>query len=180
MMGSMLFGILLGCLPHSKWEYSLRPCRYEDISFAPLGCSGRYGFIRCPHECPSQVLKVRILLKIAVVALSGLLVSCTFSEYPIGKVIPYGGVSSLPSGYSGNAYYWNGSYYTGGRYERGRFHYIDRFYKGRYMFNEKYLYGGSYQYIQGVSQYPDSGVYSNRRCRQKHRYYPPFHHHQAY
>ena len=179
-MGSKLFGILLGWLPHSKWEYSLRLCSYEDINFASIGRGRPHGFIRCPFECPAQILKMRLLSKIALVALFGLLASCTFSEYPFRKVIPYGGVSSPPSGYSGNAYYWNGSYYTGGCYERGRFHYIDRFYNARYIFNQKHLYGGSYQYIQGVNQYPDRGVYSNRRCRQKHRYYQPFHHHHFY
>ena len=179
-MSSMLFGILLGWLPHSKWEHSLRPCDYEDAISTSIGRGWPHGFIQCPFECPAQILKMRLLSKIAVVAVSGLLASCTFSEYPFGKVIPYGGVSSLPSGYSGNAYYWNGSYYTGGRYERGRFHYIDRFYNGRYIFNEKYLYGGSYQYIQGVNQNPDRGIYSNRRCRQKHRYYQPFHHHHSF
>ena len=123
---------------------------------------------------------MRLLSKTALFALSGLLVSCTLSDYPFGKVLPYGGVSSLPSGYSGNAYFWNGSYYIGGRYEKGRFHYDDRFYNSRYMFNDRYLYGGSYQYIQGVKLYPDRGVYSNRRCRQKHRYFHPFHHRHFY
>jgi hypothetical protein len=38
---------------------------------------------------------MRLLSKIALVALSGLLASCTFSEYPFGKVLPYGGKSPL-------------------------------------------------------------------------------------
>ena len=176
-MGSISLGILLGWLPHSKWEYSLRPCRHEDIIFVSIGRGRPHGFIRCPFECPAQILKMRLLSKIALVALSGLLSSCTFSEYSFGKVISYGGVSSLPSDFSGNAYYWNGSYYTGGRYEAGRFYYIDRFYNSRYIFNGKDLYGGGYQYIQGVNQYPNRGFYSTRRAYEKHRYYQPFHHH---
>ena len=120
---------------------------------------------------------MRSLIKIALLVLSGSLVSCTFSEYPFGKVLPYGGVSSIPSGYTGNAYFWNGSYYTGGRYESGRFHYIDRFYNSRYMFNGEYLYGGSLQYIQGVNAYPDRGYSSAQRAYEKHRYYQPFHRH---
>jgi len=119
---------------------------------------------------------MRSLFKIALLTVSGLLVSCTFSEYPFGKVIPYGGVSSIPSGYTGNAYFWNGSYYTGGRYETGRFHYSDRYYNSRYMFNRRYLYGGNLQYIQGVNNYPYSGYSSTRRVYEKHRYYQPFHH----
>lgn len=120
---------------------------------------------------------MRCLFKIALLAVTALLASCAFNEYPFGKVLPHGGVSSIPSGYTGNAYFWNGSYYTGGRYETGRFHYIDRFYNSRYMFNGKYLYGGSLQYIQGVNAYPDRGYSSARRAYEKHRYYQPFHHH---
>ena len=45
------------------------------------------------------------------------------------------------------------------------------------MFNGKYLYGGSLQYIQGVNAYPDRGFYSNQRYYNKHRYYQPFHRH---
>ena len=118
---------------------------------------------------------MRFLFKIAVLAVSGLLVSCTLSEYPFGKVIPYGGASSIPSGYTGNAYFWNGSYYTGGSYETGRFRYIDHYYKSRYMFNRRYLYGGKLQYIQGVNNYPYTGYSSTRRVYEKHRYYQPFH-----
>lgn len=123
---------------------------------------------------------MRFLSKIAIVALSGLPVSCTFSEYPIGKVIPYGGVSSIPSGYTGNAYFWNGSCYTGGRYETGRFHNTDRFYNSRYAINGRYLYGGSLQYVQGVNEYPDRVYPSTQRAYEKHRYYQPFHHHHSY
>lgn len=116
------------------------------------------------------------LLKIALLAVSGLLVSCTFSEYPFGMVTPYAGLSSIPSGYTGNAYFWNGRYYTGGRYETGRFHYIDRYYNSRYMFNGRYLYGGGMQYIRGVNDYPYRGYSSSQRTYEKHRYYQPFHH----
>jgi hypothetical protein len=48
------------------------------------------------------------------------------------------------------------------------------------MFNGKYLYGGSLQYIQGVNAYPDRGFYSNQRYYNKHRYYQPFHRHHYY
>lgn len=117
------------------------------------------------------------LLTIALIAACGSLASCSFNEYPFGKVLPYGGVSSIPSGYTGNAYFWNGSYYTGGIHETGRFHYMDRFYNSRYLFNGSYLYGGSLQYIQGVNEYPDRGYSSERRAYQRHRYYQPFHRH---
>ena len=150
---------------------------YENYSFFPFGGCGRDGVVRCRSECSAKILNMCSLTKIALLVLSGSLVSCTFSEYPFGKVLPYGGVSSIPSGYTGNAYFWNGSYYTGGRYESGRFHYIDRFYNSRYMFNGKYLYGGNLQYIQGVNAYPDRGFYSNQRYYNKHRYYQPFHRH---
>jgi len=149
---------------------------YENYRFFPFGGCGRDGAVRCRPKCPAEILKMRSLLKIVLLAVAGLLVSCTFSEYPFGNVLPYGGVTSLPSGYTGNAYFWNGRYYTGGRYESGRFHYIDRFYNSRYMFNGRYLYGGSFQYIQGVNQYPDMGFHSNQRLRQQHRYYQPFRH----
>jgi hypothetical protein len=119
---------------------------------------------------------MRFLFQIALLVLSGVLVLCTFSEYPFGKALPYGSVYSKPIGYTGNAYFCNGSYYTGGRYETGRFHYIDRFYNSRYVVNGRYLYGGRLQYIQGVNEYPDRGFYSNQRLRQQHRYYQPFHH----
>jgi hypothetical protein len=118
---------------------------------------------------------MRSLFKIALLVLSGLLVSCTFSEYPFRKVIPYGGASSISNGYMGNAYLWNGSYYTGGRYETGRFHYLDRYYNSRYNFNKRYLYGGILQYIQGMSEHPYMGYTSTRRVYEKHRYYQPFH-----
>lgn len=116
------------------------------------------------------------LFKIALLAASASLASCAFNEYPFGKVLPYGGVSSIPSGYTGNAYFWNGRYYTGGRYESGRFHYMNRFYNSRYLFNGEYLYGGSWQYIQSVNVYPDRGYSSARRAYERHRYYQPFHH----
>ena len=120
---------------------------------------------------------MRSSLNILLFALATSLVSCTFSEYAFGSVIPYGRVSSIPGGYTGNAYFWNGSYYTGGRYESGRFYYIDRFYNSRYLFNGRYLYGGARQYIQGVNDSPDRGYYSNQRYYNKHRYYQPFHRH---
>jgi hypothetical protein len=167
----------LGQFPHGSRPFAWRLSDYENYSFFPFGGCGRDGVVRCRSECSAQILKMRSLLKIALLALAGFLVSCTFSEYPFGKVLPDGGVSSIPSGYTGNAYFWNGSYYTGGRYESGRFHYIDRFYNSRYLFNGKYLYGGSLQYIQGVNAYPDRGFYSNQRYYNKHRYYQPFHRH---
>lgn len=119
---------------------------------------------------------MRSFLKIALLAVSGMLVSCTFSEYPLGQVQPYGGVSSIPSSYTGNAYFWNGRYYTGGLYETGRFHDADRFYNSRYTINGKYLYGGSLQYIQGVNDYPRRAYSSNERAYEKNRFYQPFHH----
>jgi hypothetical protein len=105
----------------------LRLSDYENYSFSLFGGCGRDGVVRCRSECSAKILKMRSLLKIALLAVAGFLASCTFSEYPFGNVLPYGGVSSLPSGYTGNAYFWNGSYYTGGRYETGRYHYIDQF-----------------------------------------------------
>jgi hypothetical protein len=168
---------VLGKNPHGSRPIAWRLSDYENYRFFPFGGCGRDGAVRCRHKCPAEILKMRSLLKILLLAVAGLLVSCTFSEYPFGNVLPYGGVTSLPSGYTGNAYFWNGSYYTGGRYETGRFHYIDRFYNNRYMFNGRYLYGGSQQYIQGVNAYPGRGFYSNQRYYNKHRYYQPFHRH---
>ncbi|MFM8831364.1 MAG: hypothetical protein ACKOHM_10230 [Spartobacteria bacterium] len=120
---------------------------------------------------------MRSLLQIALLAVCGMLASCAFNEYPSGKVLPHGGVSSLPTGYTGSAYFWNGSYHTGGRYETGRFLYRDCFYNSRYLYEGTYLYGGNLQYIQGVTEYPGEGYSSSaRRAYKKHRYPQPFHH----
>lgn len=97
-MGSMRFGILLGWLPHSKWEHVLRPCSHEDISFAPFGCSGRHGFIRCPHECPAQALNCAHTFKKSRVWRS---LGCWFPAHsaniPLEKSSPTAGCPPFPA-----------------------------------------------------------------------------------
>jgi len=58
--------------------------------------------------------------------------------------------SSLPPGYTGDAYYHGNRYYSGGRYETGSFNYLGRRYDNRYQQgNGSYLYGGQHQHYSG-------------------------------
>ena len=52
---------------------------------------------------------------------------------------------TLPTNYSGDAYYYGNRYYAGGRYEPGRYTYRGRSYDHRYFHNGQYLYGGTYR-----------------------------------
>lgn len=52
---------------------------------------------------------------------------------------------TLPSNYSGDAYYYGSRYYAGGRYEPGRYIYRGRSYDHRYYHDGQYLYGGTYR-----------------------------------
>ena len=69
-----------------------------------------------------------------------------YSSYSSG----IGVYSTLPPGYSGNAYYHGNRYYSGGRYETGSFNYQGRRYDNRYhQGNGTYLYGGQHQHYSG-------------------------------
>ncbi len=68
--------------------------------------------------------------------------------------------ASLPSGYSGSAYYYNNRYYTGGRYEPGTFSYRGRTYSDRYYHNGQYFYGGNYRQQASAGFYQNPGVRS--------------------
>lgn len=59
---------------------------------------------------------------------------------------------TLPTGYSGNAYHYNGRYYSGGRFESGNYSYLGRHYSNRYYHNGQYLYGGNHQHYQGSTR----------------------------
>jgi hypothetical protein len=171
------FTTFLGALPYGAGGLLWQNDDYEDARSLTTGCGWGDGILRCHFKCPAQIMKIFAFLKWALITCCGLLVSCTLSEYPFGKSIPYGGVSSIPSGYTGNAYFWNGSYYTGGRYETGRFYYNGQLCDSRYMFNGRYLYGGNLQSIQGGAADVERRYYSNQRYYNKHRYYQPFHRH---
>jgi hypothetical protein len=74
-----------------------------------------------------------------------------YSSYNSG----IGVYSSLPPGYSGNAYYHGNRYYSGGRYETGSFNYQGRRYDNRYQHSDgSYLYGGQHQHYPGSNSSP--------------------------
>lgn len=61
----------------------------------------------------------------------------------------YNSYSTLPQGYSGNAYLYNGRYYSGGQYQTGHYSYQGRNYDSRYHHNGQYYYGGSHAHYPG-------------------------------
>ena len=97
------------------------------------------------------------------------LASCV-SEYDqsAGPIHPsqsgYTSYVSLPSDYSGDAYYYNNRYYAGGRYEPGTYSYNGRTYTHRYFHDGRYLYGGDYrQPASAVSIQRSTPVYRTTR-----------------
>jgi hypothetical protein len=72
--------------------------------------------------------------------------------------------TSLPVGYSGNAYHHGNRYYSGGRYETGSFNYQGRRYDNRYQQSSgQYLYGGQHQHYPGQSSSHDRGSHASFR-----------------
>ena len=84
------------------------------------------------------------------VAATSFLASCAIDDYPsTGYIGPsdsrYVTYTTLPSNYSGDAYFYNNRYYAGGRYEPGTYSYNGRNFDNRYFHDGKYLYGGDYR-----------------------------------
>ncbi|OYW73952.1 MAG: hypothetical protein B7Z37_19580 [Verrucomicrobia bacterium 12-59-8] len=81
----------------------------------------------------------------------------------------YNTYSSLPSNYSGSAYYHQGRYYSGGQHQAGNYNYQGRSYSSRYYHNGQYYYGGQHQnhgssnsnYQRPSSNYQRSSLPSN-------------------
>jgi hypothetical protein len=96
-------------------------------------------------------------------AASSLLVSCVSDPYYSAGNHPqsdsrYLTYTTLPSDYSGDAYYYNNRYYAGGRYEPGTYSYGGRTYNQRYFHNGQYLYGGDYRQSGAAVSYRETSV----------------------
>jgi hypothetical protein len=116
---------------------------------------------RYPEAMKKQHPRVQMVL--APLAASLFLASCV--SYPEQSAVPhvsarsgYTTYVSLPSGYMGDAYYYNNRYYAGGRYEPGTYSYQGRTYDHRYYHDGQYLYGGNYR--QQVSEIPPPRSFS--------------------
>lgn len=97
----------------------------------------------------------RILLLAFPLAASSFFASCASDHYQSAfRNLPsesgYATHVTLPSDYSGDAYYYNDRYYTGGRYEPGTYTYNGQTYNHRYIHDGQNLYGGEYR-RQGAS-----------------------------
>lgn len=91
-------------------------------------------------------LKKALLLPTVVLTLS--LISCAEPRIvgnPNGSSGGYTTYTTLPQGYSGNAYLVDGRYYTGGQYQNGSYIYQGRNYNNRYLYNGQYYYGGDHR-----------------------------------
>jgi hypothetical protein len=90
----------------------------------------------------------RLLLFALPLTASLFLASCV-SEYSAHPHLDAHGTyttyATLPSGYAGDAYYYNNRYYAGGRYEPGTYSYRGQTYDHRYFHNGQYFYGGDYR-----------------------------------
>jgi hypothetical protein len=83
-------------------------------------------------------------------SVSFLLASCVDPGYSGASIRSYRTgantvYTTLPSTFSGNAYFYNGRYYSGGSYQTGRYRDQGRSYNTRYYHNGRYYYGGEYQ-----------------------------------
>lgn len=84
--------------------------------------------------------------------------------------------TSLPFGYSGNAYYHNNRYYSGGRYQTGSYTYQGRRYNNRYQHgNGQYLYGGQNQY-HGRGTATGPATHSSFRSSRNQGFFPGIFH----
>ncbi len=97
-----------------------------------------------------------VLLLALPLAAASLLTSCVSGPYQttLPSEVGYTTYTSLPAGYSGDAYYYNNRYYAGGRYEPGTYTYQGRRYNNRYFHNGQYIYGGEYRPQAAVYQEP--------------------------
>lgn len=95
-----------------------------------------------PHR-----LKQAFLLPVVLLSLS--LVSCVDPVLGGGYRGSVSTYSTLPLGYSGSAYQYNGRYYSGGQYQTGNYNYQGRQYTNRYYHDGRYYYGGSHAHYQG-------------------------------
>jgi hypothetical protein len=77
--------------------------------------------------------------------------------------VSYRQYNSLPTGYVGSAYLYNGTYYSGGSYENGSYYNQGRSYNNRYLYDGRYYYGGSHQHYGSRPSSPRSGYDRNSR-----------------
>lgn len=110
-----------------------------------------------------KIPTLRQLMLALSLAASSLLVSCVTDHYQgAGYIAPsesrYMTYTSLPSDFSGDAYYYNNRYYAGGRYEPGTYTYGGRSYNDRYFHNGQYIYGGDYRQSASAVSYRDPAV----------------------
>jgi hypothetical protein len=106
-------------------------------------------------------LHIRPLILALPLAITSFLASCVTDDYQSsgdnasssGRYMTY---ASLPSDYSGDAYYYNNRYYAGGRYEPGTYTHEGRRYNDRYFHNGQYIYGGDYRQSASPVSYRDS------------------------
>jgi|GEM_PF-2400937 hypothetical protein len=77
--------------------------------------------------------------------------------------IGYRQYNTLPTGYVGSAYFYNGRYYSGGRYESGSFQNQGRAYNDRYLYDGHYYYGGSHQHYGNRPPSPRSSYSGSSR-----------------
>jgi hypothetical protein len=97
-----------------------------------------------------KLLNLRLFVLALPLAATSFLASCVIDDYPsTGYNAPsasrYVTYTSLPSNYSGDAYFYNNRYYAGGRYEPGTYTYQGQRYNDRYFHNGQYIYGGDYR-----------------------------------
>lgn len=111
----------------------------------------------------------RLLLLAFPLAASSFLASCAVYDHPSAGHHPssgsgYATFHTLPSDYSGDAYYYNDQYYAGGRYEPGTYSHQGRTYNHRYYHDGRYLYGGDLRQASSTS-YRNQPVRSSTSTR---------------
>jgi hypothetical protein len=104
---------------------------------------------------------LRLFVLALPLAATSFLASCVTDDYQSynapseGRYMTY---TSLPSNYSGDAYYHNNRYYAGGRYESGTYTHEGQRYNDRYFHNGQYIYGGDYRQSASPVSYQNSSV----------------------
>jgi hypothetical protein len=116
-----------------------------------------------PHSSPPPRL---LITAFALLGLASCVAPGNHSNGGFGSGGAYsrgiGVYSSLPPGYTGDAYHHGNRYYSGGRYETGSFNYQGRRYDNRYQQgNGSYLYGGEHQHYPGQSSSHDRGSHAS-------------------
>jgi uncharacterized membrane protein len=102
--------------------------------------------MNAPHASLMKPVLLKKALRIPTVLLTLSLTSCVEPMYPVAynSGSGFNTYTTLPTNYSGNAYFYNGHYYSGGQYQNGSYNYQGRAYPGRYLYDGQHFYGGNH------------------------------------